>query len=57
MKRVDNVIYADFRKCRDALRDGPDSAWTLVTMAVACVLGLGVWSLLIFGLADLMKVM
>ena len=57
MTREDNVIYADFRKCRDALRDGPDSPWTLVAMAVACVLGLGVWSLLIFGLTDLMKVM
>lgn len=56
MKRADNVIYADFRKCSDALRDGPDSPWTLVTMSVACVLGLGVWSLLIFGLADLLKV-
>ena len=57
MKSTGNVIYADFRKCRDALRDGPDSPWTLVAMAVACVLGLGVWSLLIFGLADYLKVM
>lgn len=32
----DNVIFADFRKCRDALKGGPDSFTDLCGLVMAC---------------------
>ncbi|WP_158010802.1 hypothetical protein [Tardibacter chloracetimidivorans] len=42
-----------YRKCRDALCDGPDDPWKLIAMTGGCFGGLLLWIAIIYGLNGL----
>lgn len=39
-----------FRKCRDALCDGPDDPWVIVVMMIGCFCGLLLCTAIVYGL-------